>query len=60
MNGFVEYAAFAGAIIASIGLALGLEWLGLNGLFRLMPQRAQQRAVLGADEHRSTQIKERK
>ena len=39
MNGFLEYAAFASAIIASIGLALGLEWIGLNGLFRLMPGR---------------------
>jgi hypothetical protein len=41
MNGFMEYIAFAGSIIASIGLALGLEWLGLNGLFRLMPGRAK-------------------
>ncbi len=41
MNGFVEYAAFAGAIIGSIGLALALEWVGLNGLFRLMPGRIQ-------------------
>ena len=40
MNGFIEYAAFAGAIISSIGLALGLEWVGLNGLFRLMPGRS--------------------
>ena len=39
MNGFLEYAAFASAVIASIGLALGLEWIGLNGLFRLMPGR---------------------
>lgn len=39
MNGFIEYAAFAGAIIASVGIALGLEWLSLNGLFRLMPGR---------------------
>lgn len=43
MNGFIEYAAFAGAIIGSIGLALALEWAGLNGLFRLMPGRAQER-----------------
>ena len=41
MNGFMEYAAFASAIIASIGLALCLEWLGLNGLFRLMPKGAK-------------------
>lgn len=43
MNGFIEYAAFAGAIIGSIGLALALEWFGLNGLFRLMPGRAHER-----------------
>ncbi|HEY6465362.1 MAG TPA: hypothetical protein VIY69_05180 [Candidatus Acidoferrales bacterium] len=43
MNGFIEYAAFAGAIIGSIGLALALEWVGLNGLFRLMPGRAHER-----------------
>jgi hypothetical protein len=45
MNGFIEYAAFAGAIIGSIGLALALEWVGLNGLFRLMPGRAHERAA---------------
>lgn len=60
MNGFIEYAAFAGAIIASIGLALGLEWLGLNGLFRLMPSRAQHRAALATNEQRSTRMEERK
>jgi hypothetical protein len=43
MNGFIEYAAFAGSIIGSIGLALALEWVGLNGLFRLMPGRAHER-----------------
>jgi hypothetical protein len=51
MNGFIEYAAFAGAIIASIGLALGLEWIGLNGLFRLMPGRLHQQVPARASEH---------
>jgi hypothetical protein len=37
MDNFIEFAMFAGAIIASIGLALGLEWLSMTGLFRLMP-----------------------
>jgi hypothetical protein len=46
MSGFMEYAAFAGAVIASIGLALGLEWLGLNGIFRLMPGRAHERVAV--------------
>ena len=50
MNGFIEYAAFAGAIIASIGLALGLEWIGLNGLFRLMPGRLHQQVPARASE----------
>jgi hypothetical protein len=51
MNGFIEYAAFAGAIIASIGLALGLEWIGLNGLFRLMPGRLHQQVPVRTNEH---------
>jgi hypothetical protein len=46
MNGLIEYAAFAGAVIGSIGLALALEWVGLNGLFRLMPGRVQERSSL--------------
>ena len=60
MNGFIEYAAFAGAIISSIGLALGLEWLGLNGLFRLMPHRAQERTALAADERGPARMEQRK
>ena len=44
MNGFIEYAAFAGAVIGSIGLALALEWVGLHGLFRLMPGKVEQRS----------------
>ena len=49
MNGFIEYAAFAGAVIGSVGLAMVLEWIGLNGLFRLMPGRAHERM----DDHAS-------
>lgn len=37
--GFVEV---AGAIIGAIGLALGLEWLTLNSLMRLMPRHDDQ------------------
>lgn len=48
MNGFIEYAAFAGAVISAIGLALALEWFGLNGLFRLMPGRVHERIDNGA------------
>jgi hypothetical protein len=42
MNSFMEFAVFAGAIIASIGLALGLEWLSMTGLFQLMPRHAKE------------------
>jgi hypothetical protein len=40
MDNFLTFAAMAGAVVASIGLALGLEWLSLHWLMRLMPQRA--------------------
>lgn len=50
MNGFLEYAAFATAVIASIGLALGLEWLALNGMFRVMPARAAQPVTTDRDQ----------
>jgi len=40
MNGFITYAEFAGAVIASFGLAMGLQWLGMSGLFHVMPGRA--------------------
>jgi hypothetical protein len=37
MNGFIAFAEITGAIVASMGLALALEWFGLNGLMRLLP-----------------------
>jgi hypothetical protein len=40
MENFIEFAGIASAIVASMGLAMGLEWLTLNGLLRLMPRRA--------------------
>ena len=40
MENTVAFAEIAGAIIGAIGLALGLEWLTLNGLIRLMPRAA--------------------
>ncbi len=55
MNGFIEYAAFAGSIIGSIGLALALEWFGLNGLFRLMPGRAHTNGWMTTHQQRSRQ-----
>jgi hypothetical protein len=37
MNGFIAFAEVTGAILASLGIALALEWYGLNGLMRLLP-----------------------
>jgi len=39
MDSFIGFAEVAGAIIAALGLALGLEWVGLYGLTSLMPER---------------------
>jgi hypothetical protein len=39
MENFIEFAGIASAIVVSMGLAMGLEWLTLNGLLRLMPGR---------------------
>jgi hypothetical protein len=44
MNNFIGFIEVAGAIIAALGLALGLEWVGLYGLTSLMTvQRDDQR-----------------
>lgn len=40
MNGFIAFAEIAGAILASMGLALSLEWCALNGLMHLLPHSA--------------------
>ena len=37
MNSFIAFAEITGDILAALVLALGLEWLGLSGLMRLMP-----------------------
>ncbi|MGH9563853.1 MAG: hypothetical protein ACRD3S_20560 [Terracidiphilus sp.] len=37
MNGFIAFAEVTGVILASLGVALALEWYGLNGLMRLLP-----------------------
>ncbi|MGD0958048.1 MAG: hypothetical protein ABR953_14645 [Candidatus Acidiferrales bacterium] len=41
MDGFIGFAEVTGAILAALGLALGLEYAALNGLVRLMPARAR-------------------
>jgi hypothetical protein len=40
MTGFVAFAEVTAAILASLGIALALEWYGLNGLMRLLPGRS--------------------
>jgi hypothetical protein len=37
MNGFIAFSEVTAAILASMGVALALEWCGLNGLMRLLP-----------------------
>lgn len=39
MGYVIDFAGVGGAIVASIGLALGMEWLSLRGLMLLMPAR---------------------
>jgi hypothetical protein len=43
MANFIAFAEVTGAILAALGLALGLEWIGLYGLTRLMPAQETQR-----------------
>jgi hypothetical protein len=39
MEYIIDFAGVAGAIVASMGLALWIEWVSLRGLMRLMPAR---------------------
>jgi hypothetical protein len=39
----LDFAGVAVAIVASMGLALWIEWLSLRGLMLLMPARHEQR-----------------
>ena len=43
MDNFIGFAEIAGVILAALGLALGLEWVGLYGLTSLMPMRRTDR-----------------
>jgi hypothetical protein len=38
VNQVIDFAGVAGALAFSVALALGLEWLSLHGLMRLMPR----------------------
>jgi hypothetical protein len=39
METFTGFAEVTGAVLGALGLALGLEWITLSGLFGLMPTR---------------------
>ena len=41
MDNFITFAEIAGVIIAALGLALGLEWVGLYGLTSVIPARRE-------------------
>jgi len=49
MVSFAAFAEISGAIIAAVGLALALEWFGVNGLLRLMPAPKR---VVSSDQRR--------
>jgi len=46
MDSFIGFAEIAGAIIAALGLALGLEWVGLYRLTSVMPARRDARETV--------------
>lgn len=56
MNWMIDLAGVGGAIVVSMALALGLEWLSLRGLMLLMPAKA---APVPAAERTITQRAER-
>jgi hypothetical protein len=37
MISFIAFSEITGAVLAAFALAVGLEWIGLHGLIRLMP-----------------------
>ena len=49
MDNFLGFIAVAGAIIASMGLAMWLEWCCLSWLMRLMPRQQAAETKASAD-----------
>jgi hypothetical protein len=47
MEALIDFAAVGGAVVFSLGVALGLEWFALNTLMKMMPV---QRPVMVAEE----------
>lgn len=51
MEGLIDFTAVAGAIVASLGIALSLEWFALNALMKMMPaQRTSVDTEAATDE----------
>ncbi|MGH9713931.1 MAG: hypothetical protein ACRD5M_11605 [Candidatus Acidiferrales bacterium] len=50
MDSFIGFAGIGGAIIASMGLAMWMEWYCLRWLMRLMPGQAGIVRAQSADE----------
>ena len=47
MEALIDFAAVGGAVVLSLGVALGLEWFALNTLMKMMPV---QQSVVEAEE----------
>lgn len=47
MEALVDFAAVGGAVVFSLGVALGLEWFALNTLMKMMP--VQQPAMVAEE-----------
>ena len=64
MENTIGFAAVAGAIFVSFAVALGLEWLSLVLLMRLMPaqpapQTVAQRMAAGSERRANRELGER-
>jgi hypothetical protein len=44
---FVAFAEVVSVVIGTMGLAMGLEWVTLNVLLRLMPSRSLRQSAAG-------------
>jgi hypothetical protein len=47
MEALIDFAAVGGAVVFSLGIALGLEWFALNTLMKMMP--VQQPAMVAEE-----------
>ena len=56
MDSFIGFAAVGSAIIASMGLAMWMEWYCLRWLMRLMPGQAGQGPSAAMNESEETEF----